>query len=374
MFSFGIALFVSLIVSLAILRFAHLGAGLDHNHHGVQKLHHRPVPRIGGLAVFLAAFISGSLILILRGPLTGHSIVLLLACSVPAFAGGLVEDLTRRVRPAWRMACMAVSCFLAFGLLDLVIPRVDIPGIDQLVAWPPFGLALTLLALMTITNGVNIIDGLNGLAAVVCTIILIALGYVAFKVEDAIVLSSSLMLAGAIAGFLVWNYPFGRIFLGDGGAYFLGFMLGALSILLVVRNPVVSAWFPLLLLAYPLVEVAFSIYRRMVMRGRHPGLPDAVHLHQLLYKRLVRWAHGGQGEHRKLRGNALTAPYLWVLSSLAVVPAALFFEHTAVLAPLFVLFVATYLWLYFRIVRLRAPQWLTPFRVRERPPVPKDAD
>ncbi|HEU0199002.1 MAG TPA: glycosyl transferase, partial [Burkholderiaceae bacterium] len=190
----------------------------------------------------------------------------------------------------------------------------------------------------------------------------------------AIVLSSSLMLAGAIAGFLVWNYPFGRIFLGDGGAYFLGFMLGALAILLVVRNPVVSAWFPLLLLAYPLVEVAFSIYRRMVMRGRHPGLPDAVHLHQLLYKRLVRWAHGGQGEHRKLRGNALTAPYLWVLSSLAVVPAALFFEHTAVLAPLFVLFVATYLWLYFRIVRLRAPQWLTPFRVRERPPVPKDAD
>jgi len=369
MFSFGVALVVSLLVSLFILRIANPrgGFGLDHDLDGVQKIHHQPVPRIGGLAVFVAAAISGSLIYLLRDPVTGGRIVTLLVCSLPAFGGGLAEDLTHRVRPAWRMALMAGSCLLSFFFLQLVIPRVDIPVLDPLVAWPPVGIALSLLALMTITNGVNIIDGLNGLASVVCVIILVALGYVGFKVGDAVVLSSSLMLAGAIAGFLVWNYPFGRIFLGDGGAYFLGFTLGALSILLVARNETVSAWFPLLLLAYPLVEVAFSMYRRVILRGRHPAMPDAAHLHQLLYKRIVRWAHGGHGDRRKLRGNALTAPYLWFLSSLAVGPAALLYDHTPALIALFVLFCLSYVWLYFRIVRLRAPQWLAPFRTRPAP-------
>jgi hypothetical protein len=175
------------------------------------------------------------------------------------------------------------------------------------------------------------------------------------------------MLAGAIAGFLVWNYPFGRLFLGDGGAYFLGFMLGALSILLVTRNRAVSAWFPVLVLAYPLVEVAFSVYRRKVLRGRAAGLPDAAHLHQLLYKRIVRWALNEHVRDRQLRGNALTAPYLWLLSSLAVVPAARFYDDTAVLAVLFAVFCVGYVWLYFRIVTLRSPAWLSFYRKAARP-------
>jgi hypothetical protein len=97
--------------------------------------------------------------------------------------------------------------------------------------------------------------------------------------------SCSLVLAAATLGFLVWNYPRGQIMLGDGGAYFLGFMLGALSILIVARNPGVSAWFPVLLLAYPLVEVSFTVYRRRVLRDAHPHLPDAAHLHQLIFRR-----------------------------------------------------------------------------------------
>ena len=135
-------------------------------------------------------------------------------------------------------------------------------------------------------------------------------------------------------------------------------VLGALSILIVARNPSVSAWFPVLLMAYPLVEIAFSVYRRRVLRGTDPHLPDAAHLHQLIFRRVVRWAVGASDPDARTVRNALTAPYLWVLSSLTVAPAALWFDRTPVLASLFVVFCVSYVWLYFRIVRLKVPRWM----------------
>ena len=361
MFSFSGALLISLVVSVLILRWATrggwFGLGMDHDLDGVQKIHARPVPRIGGLAVFLASLL-GTLFVALRDPPNAVSMGMLCLCAVPAFAGGLAEDTTRRISPWGRMACMAVSCVLGFWLVDLVIPRVDVPWLDPLIAVRPVAMAITLVALMAVTNAVNIIDGFNGLAGVVCSIMFLALAYVGLKVGDSLVLSCSLVLAGAIIGFLVWNYPRGHIMLGDGGAYFLGFMLGALSILIVARNRSVSAWFPVLLLAYPLVEISFTVYRRKVLRDTHPHLPDAAHLHQLIFRRVVRWAIGRPDAESRTVRNALTAPYLWVLSSLAVGPAALWFDRTEILAPAFALFVISYVWLYFRIVRLKVPRWM----------------
>lgn len=363
MFSFGAAVFVSLIVSLLILRFStlHQRYSLDHDLTGAQKIHAQAVPRIGGIAVCLAAWI-GAGVIFARDPATATGILLLLASAMPAFAGGVVEDLTKRLRPRWRMLLMAVSCALAYWLVGLVIPRVDVGWIDPWLSRPVIALPLTVLALLTITNAINIIDGLNGLAGVTASVMFGGIAIVAFRVGDPTVLSASLLMAGAILGFLFWNYPRGHIFLGDGGAYFIGFMLGALSILVVARNGAVSAWFPMLLLAYPLVEVAFSVYRRRFLKGTDPGLPDAAHLHQLIYKRVVRWAVGASEPGLKTRRNAMTAPYLWVLSTLAVAPAVVFHDNTPVLATGFVLFIVSYVWLYFRIVRMKVPRWLIVFR------------
>jgi UDP-N-acetylmuramyl pentapeptide phosphotransferase/UDP-N-acetylglucosamine-1-phosphate transferase len=366
-YSFGISLLVSLCISLLIVRWAQ-GNGqaflLDHDLDGVQKMHDTPVPRVGGVAIFLAALVGAGLIW-LRDAWNGAAILWLIACSLPAFLGGVIEDVTKRVRPRWRMACMAVSCFLAFWLLSLAIPRTEIVALDSiLVAWRPVALGLTLFALLTITNAVNLIDGFNGLAGVVTTLIFGALGWVAYQVGDSLVLSASLMLAGSIVGFLYWNYPHGRIFLGDGGAYFLGFMVGALAISLVQRNPVVSAWFPVLLLAYPLVEVAFSIYRRKILRGTAPGQPDAAHLHQLIFKRVVGRASGKRADDAPALRNALTSPYLWALSLLAIGPAALCYDRTPILIGLFCVFCVSYVWLYRRIATLRVPRWLLKLRRR----------
>jgi UDP-N-acetylmuramyl pentapeptide phosphotransferase/UDP-N-acetylglucosamine-1-phosphate transferase len=171
---------------------------------------------------------------------------------------------------------------------------------------------------------------------------------------------------GAIAGFLVWNYPNGLIFLGDGGAYVIGFLIAELSVLLVAHNPPVSPWFPLLLSFYPIFETLFTIFRRMVIGRTHPGLPDAAHLHQLIYRRVVRWAVGSQCHQQKTNRNALTSPYLWVMSTLAVVPATLFWQSTLMLQVFMLIFVGSYVWIYWTIYQARFPKWLSIRQKRER--------
>lgn len=359
MVSFGVALIVSLLVSVAILRLAYLakGLGMDSAVHELRRLHGKPVPRIGGLAVFVAALI-GALFIWLRSPDIGTIILTLLVCAIPSFAGGFLEDLTGGVRPRLRLLLMLVSTLMALLLIDLRVPRLDVPLFDSLISIGLVAFAVTALGMLTITNGINLIDGLNGLAGMVCLSMFGGLALVGYQAGDAFVVSASLLMAGAVAGFQFWNYPRGHLFLGDGGAYFLGFMLGALSILLVTRNASVSAFFPALLLAYPLLEVAFSIWRRRVLRGKPSGMPDAAHLHHLVYRRMVRWAVGAEEPQSKQQRNAAASPYLWVLSSLAIVPAVIFYDHGMILAGFLLLFVISYVWLYVRIARLKAPRWL----------------
>ena len=165
-------------------------------------------------------------------------------------------------------------------------------------------------------------------------------------------------MLGAMAGFLVWNWPSGRIFLGDGGAYLLGFWLAELGVLLVVRNPQVSPWFPLALMAYPIWETLFSMYRRKILRGNSAGHPDALHMHQLIYQRLARIAVDSQNPTDQTRRNSGVAPYVWLGTTLFIVLAIVFWDSTPWLLGLAALFVASYAWLYLRLIRWRAPAWM----------------
>jgi UDP-N-acetylmuramyl pentapeptide phosphotransferase/UDP-N-acetylglucosamine-1-phosphate transferase len=124
------------------------------------------------------------------------------------------------------------------------------------------------------------------------------------------------------------------------------------------RNPNISPLFPLLVCIYPIFETVFSMYRRKFVRGRAVGLPDGVHLHSLIYRRLMRWAVGDRSAKALTKRNSATAPYLWMLCMLSVIPAVLFWDNSAVLGIFIVLFGATYVILYSRIVRFRAPNWM----------------
>jgi UDP-N-acetylmuramyl pentapeptide phosphotransferase/UDP-N-acetylglucosamine-1-phosphate transferase len=161
-----------------------------------------------------------------------------------------------------------------------------------------------------------------------------------------------------VLGFFIWNFPAGLIFLGDGGAYFLGFYVAEVAILLLHRNPGVSPLFPLLVVIYPAFETVFSIYRRKFLRAMPPSVPDGIHLHSLIYRRVMRWAVGSRSAKALTRRNSMTSPYLWVLCMMSVIPAVLFWDNTWVLEMALALFGISYVALYWRIVRFKSPRWL----------------
>ena len=283
-----------------------------------------------------------------------------IACGLPAFLVGIAEDLTKKVAARWRLLATCISAALAVWLLDAVILHTDIPGIDQLIRWMPMAIALTLLCVTGVANAVNIIDGFNGLASMCVMMMLLGIAYVAFQSGDEFVASTALIAAGAVLGFFVWNFPAGLIFLGDGGAYFIGFVVAELSVLLLTRNPTVSPIFPLLLCAYPIFETIFTMYRRRVLRGVATAQPDGIHLHTLIHRRLIRLNFGtAASERRQTTRNSMTSPYLWMLCLLSIIPSVLWWNSTRVLTLFLLLFMGSYVFLYWRIVRFRTPRWLS---------------
>ncbi len=368
MVSFFVALLVSLAVTGSIVR---LGQGRalpwdDHHLEGAQKFHARPVPRIGGVGVgagLLALSIWVSVTH--KGPV--HELWLLWLCGLPALLAGLAEDMTKRVGVKVRLLATMTSGALAWGLLDAQLRDVQLAGLNWLLTFTAFSIAFTAVATAGIANAINIIDGYNGLAAVVSAIVLLSLGYVGWEVGDNLVVSVALGGVGALGGFFLWNWPWGRIFLGDGGAYFVGYLLAGLSLLLIAHHPEVSPWYPFLLCIYPIFETLFSIWRKLLVRGVSPGVPDGLHLHMLVFRRLVRWAVGRKDAASLTLRNSLTAPYLWALSSSAAVPATLLWRHPMALKVSVAIFCILYVWLYLRLVRFRAPFWLVLRSHREGP-------
>lgn len=353
--SFLAAFVVTLLVVRSSAHHAHLSGDTDKDQ--PQKFHARVVPRVGGIGI-LVGVLAGTMLAVSRGVAEWPLLLALVGCSLVAFGAGLIEDFTKRVTPKQRLLATVVAAALAVWLAGAIIPRTGIPGVDSLMLIAGFPMALTLLAVAGVANSVNIIDGFNGLASMCVAIMFAALAYVAFQVGDEVIMLASLIGLGAVLGFFVWNYPLGLIFLGDGGAYFLGFWVAELGILLVHRNPEVSSVFPLLLCAYPIFETLFTMYRRRVIRGCPVGLPDAAHLHSLIYRRLMRWAIGKRDAANLLRRNSMTSPYLWALCSLSVLPAVLWWNEGRVLSVWLLIFCGLYLVLYRAIVRFRTPRFL----------------
>jgi UDP-N-acetylmuramyl pentapeptide phosphotransferase/UDP-N-acetylglucosamine-1-phosphate transferase len=191
---------------------------------------------------------------------------------------------------------------------------------------------------------------MNGLLGFAATAILAAIALVAHEVGDDRVLHAALIVMASTIGFLAWNFPRGVLFAGDGGAYFLGFAIAALAVQLVHRNSEVSPWFALLALWYPVWETLYSAYRRKRFRGHSPASPDGLHLHTLVYRRIVRTPSAARSA---LSSVCMLAPLL-----VTVVPALLFWDETWVLQAFAAGFALLYLWIYWRIVRFKVPKGL----------------
>ena len=343
---------VSLGVGYLTLRFEHLHGHFtgDIASAGSHKVHRRSVTRIGGLSVFagwLVALIASGF----AGNLAFAAVAIWLTCLMPAFVGGFAEDLTKRVNPLMRLVACFVAAGLAYFLLGASVSRIDVWWIDGMLALPVLAFVFTCFAVGGVAHAINIIDGLNGLASGVCLIALLALGYVAFQVGDSEILLLCGIGTGAVIGFRVWNYPSGRIFCGDGGAYFLGAFVAILSALLVNRHAQVSAWFPLLLVLYPVWETLFSAYRRRILRGRPASSADKLHMHTLFYKRVKQPMQDGKARSRR-NSDASVSMILFACGS--AVPAVLWWQEGTYLVAAAFAYVFVYLVIYRRLVRFGA--------------------
>lgn len=331
-----------------------------------QRFHAGDVPRLGGIAVFAACSVGWLWMVVAERFLSIPNLIpfdpafaaALWFVALLALSGGVGEDITHRLNATWRLVSTLVAAALAAWLLSVAVPRLGVPVVDRwwgAHAW--LGIVLGILAVAGLPHAFNLIDGYNGLAAMVAMVCSFALAYVALLVGDRQIAAVVLVLAGATAGFLVWNYPHGLIFAGDGGAYLWGAVIAIASVLLVQRHEQVSPWFPMLLLIYPVLETLFSIYRKAV-RGQSPGVADALHFHQLIYRRIVREVFEDDEARRMLMRNNRTSPYLWGFAILTVLPAALFWDRTVPLMMFTLLALVTYVWAYVSIVRFKVPRWI----------------
>lgn len=330
-----IAFFLSLFLNLAVIFIAkRFQFFIDENtSNKPQRFHTLPIPRAGGIGIFIPFFLCLLFLSfkfqdpLLQGLLWGGGIV---------FLSGIIEDFNASLSPKLRLflQCLGGGVFVFFSgeyLNDLGF-GISLPAY--------LGIPFSLFAIVGIINAINIIDGFNGLAS---GIALMALVCMAFLLPNSLNLSIICILIGSILGFWVLNFPWGKIFLGDGGAYFLGFVLASMLISLT-QDPLgggvreTSPWFGIALLIYPFWEVLFSIYRRV---GKHsPLLPDNHHLHQLLYHFLkckTKW------------GNPLTSLLLLLLVCPFMILSLLLSQNPLALLLLSLAFILCYLMLYLKI-------------------------
>jgi UDP-N-acetylmuramyl pentapeptide phosphotransferase/UDP-N-acetylglucosamine-1-phosphate transferase len=281
-----------------------------------------------------------------------HEIYLLLAAGLPAFVAGLVEDFTKRVSVKARLAATALSAVIASAVLGATVNELDLWGVDTLLAITPFAVLVTAIVVAGGSNAINIIDGFNGLSSSTIIIMAAGLAAVGFQHGDTLVVTLGALGIGATLGFLAVNYPRGKLFLGDGGAYFLGFWVSEMAVLLLVRNASVNAWQVLAICAYPVIEVLFSMYRRKMIQKVSPGAPDALHLHTLVFRRLV-FKHVRIDAARPWKRNAAVACVIAPVVAVCVSTSVLLGASAAVSLLIVLAQLAIYVVVYGRLVRGR---------------------
>lgn len=221
--------------------------------------------------------------LFVEDPETSSMLMFMSVSALPVFIGGFGEDIGFNVSPKARLALSFLSATIAVGLFGVWINRAGVAGLDTILAMTVPGILITLVLSGGICHAFNLIDGINGLAIGLSIAIAAALGIVAYLIGDSQILFACVIIACAQTALLLFNFPFGRIFLGDAGAYTVGHLLTWLSILLIARHPEIAPFALFLLFFWPVADMLFAVIRRL--KTRKPiGQPDRMHFHQFVMR------------------------------------------------------------------------------------------
>jgi UDP-N-acetylmuramyl pentapeptide phosphotransferase/UDP-N-acetylglucosamine-1-phosphate transferase len=258
-----------------------------------------------------------------NSPIGAH----ILKAVAPLFIIGLFEDLTGKIGVKARLLSIVCSSFILIWITGDSLRSSSIPFIGYALSeYALVSICFTAFALTGLTNSFNIIDGLNGLSGVSALLALSALGLVAADVGAEGIQNYSMVMVAALTGFLILNFPYGKIFLGDSGAYFLGFAVGALAVNLVT-------------------ETLFSIFRRWVTGRGKATAPDSKHIHHLIYEQLLIKGFS------KTICNSLASALLWPFNILSAALGVAYYDDSSILRMLCLLFLCGYLGVYFYLNR-----------------------
>lgn len=260
----------------------------------VQASHVIPVARIGGLSVLIA--LAFATLPFIETTNSWPNYLLLLLTVLPVFFVGLFEDLGYFSSPRIRLLAAVFSGAVFILLFGFWIQRTDIPGLDFVIQWVPIGIGFSLFLAAGINHGFNLIDGLNGLSSLTAVGVALSLAVISHQAGLVGHRDILIILISAISGFLVFNFPFGKIFIGDGGAYAIGHILVwmAISILHVAQN--VTPLAMLLIFFFPVVDTLLAIWRRMYL-GTPISQPDRMHFHQLAMRGIQIIVLGQKRQH-----------------------------------------------------------------------------
>ncbi|WP_462410965.1 glycosyltransferase family 4 protein [Neobacillus sp. Marseille-QA0830] len=241
-----------------------------------RKVHQSIMPRLGGLAIFVS-FLAG--ILLLR-PENQFSAAILLGCFIIVLTG-LLDDLFE-LPARYKLIGQLLAALGVVFLGDLQVVFINLPFGGQ-VQFGLFSVPFTLLWIVGITNAINLIDGLDGLAAGVSSIALITITGIAFIQGNLFVVAVGLIVLTSTLGFLIYNFHPAKIFMGDTGALFLGYIISVLSLLGFKNITFISFVIPVIILGVPISDTIFALLRRVIQKK--PLLaPDKSHLHHCLLR------------------------------------------------------------------------------------------
>ena len=252
-----------------VFKFKDLSVAASHS------IHSFPTVRLGGLAIILTFFILNCWYAVVS--ISVFIIVL------PIIFIGLLEDLYFEILPSVRLIVASFSAVLCVLYITQPISHIDYFPVQKLFSFYFFSLAFTAFAIVGMINAVNMIDGLNGFSGLQSTIMLAALLYVSIQLGDTNTAKFCIILISAIMGFLILNFPYAKIFMGDTGAYSLGFVIAAIAIKLHNENPSISSWAVFLIVFWPVSDLFMSVYRR-IRNNSDAKSADMMHFHHIVMR------------------------------------------------------------------------------------------
>lgn len=325
----------------------------DYSIDSLQASHTSPTSRLGGMALIIT-------LLFFSFFYDFYDFNWLWISLMPIFVLGLLEDFHYSTSSKLRIFVGSISVLIGVYLSGINLTSIDIEPLENLIAFPLISLFLTVFAIVGLTNAINLIDGVNGFALGYTLISSIALFFVSLQFKESEITQLCILLFFSSLGVFLLNFPNGRIFTGDAGAYSIGFILGWLMIVLAEKNTLIAKWSLLSIVVWPVSDTIYSIYRRRINKAA-PDKADFLHFHHVVMRA---WKILSRGRISQEKANPMATITILPLATIPPTLGVIFIKVNWIGILIVTTTALTYVLIYkFLILALKSSRFRNLFRV-----------